>query len=773
MNAKHSFLLCLVAIPALAADGWVAVKGGAVRPGVRVDDFEMADHPVTNAEYKVFVDAAKYPPPVHWVKGAIPAGMESWPVIFVNRADAAAYAKWLTARDKRMYRLPTRSEFEYAARAGKSGAAYPWGSEAPEGRANYDPTGKRNLGQWRQYIKPVKSYAANAWGLYDMAGNVFQMVDGYSDTTTPGSYTFRAVNAYDREAGFAGGSWARIASYLRCGASRSSSSGLRTPELGFRLVREPLGTTHFQRRVRHVIAASDGAGGVYVGWQMLPGENATGFHVYRSPRRDAAGERLTAAPVTDSTNFVDRGAPDGVWYRVRPVLADGKEGAPSEWATARFEERGLIARFEPSVRDGGFIPLFGDINGDGAIDAVLRLDSGTRENQPDPGSKVEIEAFLSGGKFLWRRALVRWDDCFGNPNNVPVMIYDVNGDGRGEVVCRMEEGGVLYLAVMDGMTGRTIEKTPWTKMLTDVSRTSSRIHMAVAFLDGHTPSIITQTGLYENEIVDAYDAKLRRLWQYRSVAETSGGGSHHLEIADIDGDGRDEIFSGDTAIGPDGKLRWSLYRQHPDTVAVKHILPGAKGKQVFFGFERDLDAGAYLADAKTGELIWKVNRDDDPRWGHAHIGWVSNIWEGSPGMELMANRDGHAAKDVVLFAADGKILMDPFPPGWQPVNWTGGTVRDLMTADGSKLGRFTGKAVERVDARPPRPEGKASCRMAADLAGDYRDEVVCVDAQGVSIYTNVVPASRREPARMSSHEYRLWTVRNLGAGYSAYFEWEP
>ena len=764
---------CLAALPLMAAGGYLPVKGGALHSGVRVDDFEMLDHPVTNAEYKLFVDASKYTPPVHWVNGVIPAGMENWPVIFVNRTDVAAYTKWLAARDKRIYRLPTRSEFEYAARAGRPDTMYPWGNEPPEGRANYDPAGKRNLGQWRQFLKPVKSYAPNPWGLYDMAGNVFQMADSYSDTTVPGSYTFRAVNPWDREAGFGGGSWARAAVYLRCGDFRNSSSGLRTPELGFRLVREPLGATHFHKQLRHIVAASDGAGGVVVGWQMLPGEQATGFHVYRGMRRDAAGERLTAVPIADSTTFLDPARLKGAWYRVRPVLAGGKEGAPSEWATARFEERGLVARFGPTTRQGRFVPAFGDLNGDGATDAVLKLDNGMRENQPDPGSKVGIEAFLSGGRFLWRRALVNWDDCFGNPNNVPVMIYDLDGDGRGEAITRLEDAGVVYLAVLDGMTGRTLAKTPWPKMLTDHSRTSSRIHMAIAYLDGRSPAIVIQTGLYENELVDAYDPRLRHLWQYRSVAETSGGGSHHLEIADLDDDGRDEVFCGDNVIGPDGKLRWSLYRQHPDVVIINRILPGARNRQAFFGFERELDAGVYLVDARTGELIWKVSREDDPRWVHVQIGWASNIWEGSPGLEIMANRDGHTEKDMALFAAGGKILMDPFPPGWQPVNWVGAGVRDLMSADGSRLGRFTGHGVEPLTAQPPRPAGKAACIMAADLAGDFRDEVVCADEHAVSIYTNASPATRREPARLSNREYRLWTARNIGAGYSAYFEWEP
>jgi rhamnogalacturonan endolyase len=774
-------VVCLAAYGAAAAsDGWVPVPGGAFRgTQIRIDAFEMADHPVTNAEYKLFVDAAKYPPPVHWEKGAIPAGMESWPVIFVNRADAAACAKWMTARDKRVYRLPTASEFQYAAAAGESGAQYPWGDQPPESRANFDPGGRRNLGEWRKHLRPVKSYKPNGWGLYDMAGNVFQMVDRYGDNTAPGSYTFRAVQPYDREAAFGGGSWARSARLLRVGVFGSSSSGLRTPELGFRMVREPAGSTHFRRQPRTVVAAADGSGGVYVGWRFLPaGDANTGFHVYRAPNRETAGERITTEPVRTSTGFIDRKPRAGAWYRVRPVGAGGREGPPSEWATARFQERGLVAVFRPTTRQGSFVPALGDLNGDGVLDAVLKLDNGMKENEPDPGAPVELQAFLSGGRFLWRRPLVRWDECFGNPNNVPVLIYDVNADGRGEVIARLQDGDSVYLAVLDGMTGKVIRRTPWTRMLTDHSRTSSRIHMAIAYLDGKTPAIITQTGLYENEIVDAYDANLRRIWQYRGVAETSGGGSHHLDIADVDGDGKDDVFCGATLIGSDGRMRWSLYRQHPDIVAIKRILPGSGKRQVFYAFERDLDAGAYLVDALTGETLWKQNRDDDPRWNHAHIGWVSDIWEGSPGMEILTNRDGHAADDQVLFSGSGRILLNPFPKGWQPVNWTGGPVRDLMSPDGRRVGRFEGANVTRVDVPPPAGVDGTNCRMAADLLGDWRDEVVCVAIDGpsapaVRIYTNPSVAARREVARPSSREYRLWLARNLGAGYSAYFEWEP
>lgn len=805
-------LLVCALLPAMAAD-YVLVRGGLLRPGqpmLRLDDFEMAVHPVTNAEYRAFVEETGYPAPLHWERGRPPAGYENHPVIFVNRSDAWAYARWLSRKENRTYRLPTAAEFEYAARAGSPEARYPWGDASPDdSRANYDARGDRNFAEWRKYLKPVKSYPPNAWGLFDMAGNVWQMVDTYPDPAIA-QFKYRIETPETEEGAIAGGSWARGEYYLRCGVRGGASAGIRHPDLGFRLVREPAGATHFQRLPRRLIALPAGGGAIYIGWQLLPQDAPdTGFHVYRATRRDVAGERVTTAPVRDSTNFVDSNPPKAprLYYRVRAVLPDGREGPPSEWAGVnpaapvsgagtkvtvqiatpggepttvsefRFPASGLLAVFQPTVQQGGFVPVFGDLDGDGVLDAVLRLDNGIREMSRDPGVPVELEAFASYGRSLWRRPLVRHDHCFGNANNVPVVVWDLDGDGRAEVICRLQEGEETYLAVLDGMTGRVRRKTPWTPMVSDFSRSSTRIHMSVAYLDGKRPAIITQTGLYENEVLDAYDAELKKLWTFRSFAETNGSGSHHIDIADVDGDGRDEVFNGTMLLNPDGTLRWALYRGHPDIVAVKHILPGLRTRQVYYVVESSTHAGVYLVDASTGKLIWKVNREDDPRWTHGHVGWAADIWEGSPGMELLANRDGHESKDVVLFAADGKILLEKFPPGWRPVNWTGRRVRDLMRANGRELALFDGRNVVPQALPGPNP-GEGACPMTADLAGDFRDEVVCFGrtsegAAAVLVYTNVRPLERREITRTASREYRLWMARNMGGGYASYFEWEP
>src|SRR5690242_13919403 len=66
---------------AAPADGFVLVKGGTLRAGILLDDFEMATHPVTNVEYQAFIAATRHPAPPYWGNGRIPAGLEQHPVV--------------------------------------------------------------------------------------------------------------------------------------------------------------------------------------------------------------------------------------------------------------------------------------------------------------------------------------------------------------------------------------------------------------------------------------------------------------------------------------------------------------------------------------------------------------------------------------------------------------------------------------------------------------------------------------------------------------------
>lgn len=171
------------------------------------------------------------------------------PVTCVSFADATAYAQWLSARSGHVYRLPSASEWEFAARSGTDEAA-PWGRDS--GRACTfanvaDQSGSLVYPGWQTFdcsdgyvaTAPVGSFKANAFGLNDMLGNVFEWVrDCWVDDYTRAPANGDAVqgNCSVREA--RGGSWFTQPAYVRASYRNRFDAGLRSTAVGFRIVRE-------------------------------------------------------------------------------------------------------------------------------------------------------------------------------------------------------------------------------------------------------------------------------------------------------------------------------------------------------------------------------------------------------------------------------------------------------------------------------------------------------------------------------------------------------
>ena len=134
---------------------------------VYLDAFYMDETEVTNAMYERFTEATGHRAPFHWENpmGVGHLSKPHFPVTYVSWHDAMAYAQWAGKR------LPTEAEWEYAARGGQVGQRYPWGSEVSHDRANYNGEGERDKWNWPA---PVKRFAQNDYGLYDMAGNVWE-----------------------------------------------------------------------------------------------------------------------------------------------------------------------------------------------------------------------------------------------------------------------------------------------------------------------------------------------------------------------------------------------------------------------------------------------------------------------------------------------------------------------------------------------------------------------------------------------------------------------
>lgn len=174
------------------------------------------------------------------------------PVVRVGWQEAFAYADWLSEKSGLHFRLPTEAEWEYAARAGKTGSRY-WGDDPNQAcrYANiYDETARKTKPfNWASYpcedgqvvVAPVGKYAANAFGVYDMLGNVAEWTCSEYDSTYAGGET-RCADRTGTAGGrrvLRGGSWSDYPGLVRFAYRFPAAPEYRKFDLGFRLVLEP------------------------------------------------------------------------------------------------------------------------------------------------------------------------------------------------------------------------------------------------------------------------------------------------------------------------------------------------------------------------------------------------------------------------------------------------------------------------------------------------------------------------------------------------------
>ncbi len=187
-----------------------------------VDPFYLDEHEVTNEQYAAFVKALRHRPPPHWPKGQVPAGKHQLPVVDVRWEDAAAYARWAGKR------LPTEAEWERACRGLADAIKYPWG--------NRNPTAKDARFNVVDGPGEICKFGPNYFGLYDMAGNVWEWTADWYDI----DYYQKAPprNPRGPEQGLyrvlRGGSWADLPKYLTCAHRSWARPAERSPNIGFR-----------------------------------------------------------------------------------------------------------------------------------------------------------------------------------------------------------------------------------------------------------------------------------------------------------------------------------------------------------------------------------------------------------------------------------------------------------------------------------------------------------------------------------------------------------
>jgi sulfatase modifying factor 1 len=229
---------------------------------VFVSEFFIGRHPVTNDDYARFVRATGYPPPsirslpliasgerdslfrelaapYVWDGSQPPPGKSGHPVVLVGYDDALAYCDWCTDALGRRARLPSEAEWEKAARGGMEGFRYPWGNDIDPSQGNYlaDAGSKPRRG-----TRPTGTYEPNAYGLYDVIGNVWEWVSdwygsdyyGLGDSRDPRGPSFGHMRIVR------GGAWVNDeVSMLRCAYRHKVPPDTYAYSIGFRIVCAP------------------------------------------------------------------------------------------------------------------------------------------------------------------------------------------------------------------------------------------------------------------------------------------------------------------------------------------------------------------------------------------------------------------------------------------------------------------------------------------------------------------------------------------------------
>ena len=136
---------------------------------VFLSDYYISKYPVTNQEYREFVQCTGHRIPIHWQRGTFPAGTGNHPIANVSWQDADAFARWRGAR------LPSEAEWEKAAR-GTDERPYPWGTRFTEGE-------RCNANNQVGTTTPVNEFpdGRSFYELWDMAGNVYEWCQDYYD----------------------------------------------------------------------------------------------------------------------------------------------------------------------------------------------------------------------------------------------------------------------------------------------------------------------------------------------------------------------------------------------------------------------------------------------------------------------------------------------------------------------------------------------------------------------------------------------------------------
>ena len=552
---------------------------------------------------------------------------------------------------------------------------------------------------------------------------------------------------------------------------------------------------------RGLVALRKSTTEVFVSWRLLGNDPSNiAFNIYRD------NIKLNALPITNSTNYLDNVSTNGS-YTIKAVI-EGAEGVAttpvSVWANNQLS-------IPLQIPPGGTTPdgkvytytandaSVGDVDGDGEYEIFLKWEPTVKNDNGGGYSGNQIfDCYKLNGTKLWRIDL--GINMNGGPHFNPFMVYDFDGDGKAEIILKTADGtidgagtvigngtvdyrnsggwvqqGPEFLTVFNGLTGAAMQSVAYQPARANTidwgdnyGNRQDRFVSAVAYLDGARPSIVVGRGYYDKLVRAAYDwrnGQLSLRWIFDSKDATdpannaySSQGNHQMTVGDVDGDGKDEIINGSSAINDNGKRLWTYGQGHGDALHMSDMDPDRPGQEIWQCLESEGQYSPYgirLNDAKTGKMIFgavttgDVGRalaaDIDPN----HRGY--EMWSSSGNLYNVQN---------------GQIGTSKPTGGSQAVNsavwWDGDLGREIL--DGAILDKWN-PATQSLNrlftiylAAPVtyNNDTKKNQCLTADILGDWREEIILrrSDNTALILFTTNITTDKRIYTLMHDPQYR-------------------
>lgn len=530
-------------------------------------------------------------------------------------------------------------------------------------------------------------------------------------------------------------------------------------------IQQPLG--------RGVVAVQNGSN-VTVTWRRLAQEPETAaYNLY------VDGRKVNAEPLTNTNLTTDTGVvPTGSQVCVT-LVADGQESAPSlpftleahdcrnMFMSISFDESPLDAR---NFNTSYVWPA--DLDGDGEMDYVV--------NRLSTSNALDcyVEGYLRTGEHLWTVRLGPNElSCAGQDDMI--LAYDMDCDGKSEVVVQTSDGtqfwdpqartfgsyvngsatsdtdldGIIdyetqgtrnaprYMTVVDGMTGEelcSVEQT-YNEAYNRDNRAALMGdeynkhvgHVGVFYPDGIHPATIMEWhtrrssdgghAYYNSAFAFDFSSGRAGEWKELFCKPAHGPAFHQIRIADVDGDGRDEMLAGGYAMDHDGETLYAAGIAHGDRFRTSDIDPERPGLETF-AIQQDALLGQVLYDAATGEHIkeWYLAAPGDVGRGECmdidpdHMGW-----------EMWSTMGG-------VYDAKGELIPDltaPYPT--EGIWWDSEPDREIVQTSDSHHNVyvqdfFKGRLIEIAKISGYRYVTVYAKRAAfwGDIIGDWREELV-------------------------------------------------